>query len=342
MTHRFARTLLVIVVGLIIGGAALIGLGGQALNIAVLGVVLLGIVDRLWGLHRRDVVVAPWRKSEDRPWRAHRKQLALRLGFGLLWASTFAGTLRVMSVFDPDALPEVGAFFGIALLLWLILALFPRRTVDLAHNLGLGAAILALALAWLPTALPQPQPVTLSLPVRNEVAVIQGGPTPLDNHHYLVSSQRYAIDLLWIEDGLAVSPQTGETIGFGRPVLAPANGEVVTVVDGFEDGELQPNEPAGNHVVIAMADGRYVLLAHLAHDSIEVREGDTVSAGDRIGALGNSGNSSMAHLHLQVQDGPRLTPDIETFPIRFGDATPLQDGPRRGDRIHPEPRLARR
>ena len=35
--------------------------------------------------------------------------------------------------------------------------------------------------------------------------------------------------------------------------------------------------------------------------SVRVREGDRVRRGQRLGTLGNSGNSATPHLHLQVQ-----------------------------------------
>ncbi|WKL00462.1 M23 family metallopeptidase [Paenibacillus amylolyticus] len=35
-------------------------------------------------------------------------------------------------------------------------------------------------------------------------------------------------------------------------------------------------------------------------------KGDKLKQGDPIGELGNSGNSSEAHLHFQVSDGPDL------------------------------------
>lgn len=341
MTHRLSRSLLAALVVLISVGAALVGLGSQALNLVVLGAVVMGIVDRLWGLRRRDIVLAPWKKQEGVPWRAHRWQLGLRVVFGLLWATTLVSLLRVLPVFGSDARVGFAAAFGVTLLLWLVLALFPRRRVDLAHNVALGLATTTLMFAWLPAALPPPAPVALTLPVHGELAVLQGGPTPIMNHHYLLARQRHALDLLWLEGGQAVDPDTGEAVGFQQPVLAPAAGEVVTVVDGLPDGELRPAEPAGNHIVIAMADGRYVLLAHLEDESISVEEGDRVTAGQHIAALGNSGNSSMAHLHLQVQDGPTLSASTKTFPIRFDDAAEPERLPQRGDVVRPRQRAPR-
>ncbi len=61
----------------------------------------------------------------------------------------------------------------------------------------------------------------------------------------------------------------------------------------------------GNHLILRMSDGSHVALPHLQQGSVQVAVGDPVSAGDVVAAVGNSGNSSEPHVHLQVMDGPR-------------------------------------
>ena len=61
----------------------------------------------------------------------------------------------------------------------------------------------------------------------------------------------------------------------------------------------------GNHVVIATPAG-HVVLAHLRRGSVAVAPGDRVLTGSRVGACGNSGNSSEPHVHLQVCDSARV------------------------------------
>ena len=60
---------------------------------------------------------------------------------------------------------------------------------------------------------------------------------------------------------------------------------------------------AGNHVIIELPGARaFVALAHLRRGSVDVRVGETIQLGARIGACGNSGNSTEPHVHLQVMD----------------------------------------
>ncbi len=62
----------------------------------------------------------------------------------------------------------------------------------------------------------------------------------------------------------------------------------------------------GNHVILDLGDGTYAVYAHARRGSLLVKAGDTVRAGQRIGSVGNSGNSSEPHLHVHLMDSPDL------------------------------------
>jgi murein DD-endopeptidase MepM/ murein hydrolase activator NlpD len=81
---------------------------------------------------------------------------------------------------------------------------------------------------------------------------------------------------------------------------------VVVAVDFVADnapGTLNADYPPGNHVVIDHGNGEHSLLAHLRRGTVEVRAGDDVEAGALLGRCGNSGRSSMPHLHYHLQTG---------------------------------------
>lgn len=128
-------------------------------------------------------------------------------------------------------------------------------------------------------------------------------------------SQRFAID--WVKVGPNGNTWHGDRgrnenfWGFGEPVLAVADGEVVTVSDSIPDntpGKL-PVAPtvtniAGNHVILRVGPSRYVMYGHLERGSVRVRAGQHVKRGDAIALLGNSGQATAPHLHFQVMDAP--------------------------------------
>ena len=78
----------------------------------------------------------------------------------------------------------------------------------------------------------------------------------------------------------------------GQPIMAVANGVVTSV--GY-DGSY------GNKTVVTLDDGTEIWYCH--QSSFGVADGDTVRAGEVIGAVGSTGNVTGSHLHLEVRPG---------------------------------------
>jgi Peptidase family M23 len=140
-------------------------------------------------------------------------------------------------------------------------------------------------------------------------------------------SEQFAID--WIKvDGQGKAFRTDgkrseDWLCYGVDVLAVADD---TVVEAMRDLPDQPPgaaprsltipEIAGNHVILDLGGGRYAMYAHLAPGSVTVHVGDQVRAGDKLGLLGNSGNTTGPHLHFQISDRPS-TLDTTSLPYVF-------------------------
>ncbi len=94
--------------------------------------------------------------------------------------------------------------------------------------------------------------------------------------------------------GMWESTHTGLDFGAaeGEPVASAAAGEVTST--GY-DGSY------GNKVVVTHDDGTQTWYCHLS--SISVSPGESVDAGSTIGAVGSTGNTTGAHLHLEVHPG---------------------------------------
>ena len=157
--------------------------------------------------------------------------------------------------------------------------------------------------------------------------------TTIDGHIY--SAERFAID--WVKVGPNGDSRHGGTTrnenwwGWGEPVLAVADGEITEVVDGIPDNTPRVLPPvtldniAGNHVILQIAPNRYVTYAHLQNGSIKVRLHDRVRRGDTLALLGNSGNTTGAHLHLQVTDRDSVL-QSQGVPFVFASFTYLGPG----------------
>ena len=78
----------------------------------------------------------------------------------------------------------------------------------------------------------------------------------------------------------------------GAPVKATDGGRVMIAKSGWNYGY-------GNYVVIDHGNGFVSLYGHL--NSIYVQAGESVSNGQRIGTVGNTGNSTGPHLHFEIR-----------------------------------------
>jgi murein DD-endopeptidase MepM/ murein hydrolase activator NlpD len=139
--------------------------------------------------------------------------------------------------------------------------------------------------------------------------VVQGGGNRLVNRHAGHPAQAHAIDIVGIGPGgfraRGLLPEELARYAISRAtVVSPCAGRVVAVRDSLPDlvpPERDPADPAGNHVVLACGDIE-VELAHLSPGSRAIAAGDEVAAGDPVGRVGNSGNTTEPHLHLQATD----------------------------------------
>lgn len=101
-----------------------------------------------------------------------------------------------------------------------------------------------------------------------------------------------------------------------QPVTAPVRGTITRANDGAPDGEPRTDnsiagDPRVNEVYLDVGDRHVLWLGHLKQDSVAVRPGAKVKAGARLGAVGNSGQSSWPHLHLGLWRG------ADTVPLAF-------------------------
>ncbi|MEZ4297489.1 MAG: M23 family metallopeptidase [Polyangiaceae bacterium] len=114
--------------------------------------------------------------------------------------------------------------------------------------------------------------------------------------------QAFALDLV-PEGSIRDKKQNSGYPCYNQPVVADAPGVIATAVDGVPEnvpGEKNGYDQHGNYVVIDHGNGEFSLMAHLIPGSLKVRPGMQVQAGMELGRCGNSGLSTMPHIHWQV------------------------------------------
>ena len=128
----------------------------------------------------------------------------------------------------------------------------------------------------------------------------------------------FAIDWVQLVDGNPVKTD-GSTVedyhGYGQPVHSATDGEVVAVRNDLPDAPVNDSgggndtvkasrDYGGNGVVVKINDHAYALYGHFQPGSVVPKVGDKVKAGDLLGKVGSSGNSTIPHLHFGIQETP--------------------------------------
>jgi hypothetical protein len=175
----------------------------------------------------------------------------------------------------------------------------------------------------------------VDFPLRGEWCAITTPAERVPSHGTDYFGQRYAYDFVRLDPtrmrysprGLlwqfAAAQPASAFYAWAQPVRSAFPGVVIATGDGWPDrrrvnalwellrATVSPPRPspddyrplAGNFVMVE-GDPGVALYAHLRCGSVRVRVGQSVAPGDPLGDVGNSGNSTMPHLHFHLMDRP--------------------------------------
>lgn len=180
-------------------------------------------------------------------------------------------------------------------------------------------------------------PVVVDFPLRGEWCATNTPAERVPSHGTDYFGQRYAYDFVrmdetctWSYPGNARILLRHFTTGlpastfycWDEPVHAAFPGRVAAAGDGWPDrtwvqalwelirvsfappiNSPEDHRPLAGNFVILEGDGVFAFYGHLRSGSVGVGPGDEVAAGRIIGNVGNSGNSTMPHLHFHLMNG---------------------------------------
>lgn len=178
---------------------------------------------------------------------------------------------------------------------------------------------------------PQHRSFSMVAPVHGSWLAVNSPGQRLPSHGARALGQYAAIDLIragtsdtarMLRPGWRGTPPE-EFSTFGAGIHAMAAGRVIRAHSRAPDHRARNTRPAllfmttveaflrslggaralyGNHVIVAQEGGSFAVYAHLRQDSVTVECGDRVVVGQQLAEAGNSGNSSLPHLHVHLMD----------------------------------------
>lgn len=106
-------------------------------------------------------------------------------------------------------------------------------------------------------------------------------------------------------------------------IRAARGGTVIHAEESYIDNDNEPGHE--NYIMIDHGDGTVARYLHLTHDGALAEVGETVEAGDVIALSGNTGFSTLPHLHFDVTAGCGLPMNgCMTTEYWFANTTPPQ------------------
>ena len=111
------------------------------------------------------------------------------------------------------------------------------------------------------------------------------------------------------------APRSGGRLHLGVDIIAPTGKLVYAVTDGEIDKVYvdRPGSLSGNGVRLLQPDGTYFFYAHFDELAEGIELGVPVKAGQVLGTIGSTGNTTTPHLHLEIH--PQGGAAINPYPI---------------------------
>ena len=189
------------------------------------------------------------------------------------------------------------------------------------------------------------EPLIVEFPLRGEWITPNTPGYKVPSHGTDHLAQTYAYDFMQIDwryprkkyrffkkhfiPALLFGVRLDQCLGWSQPIFSPFEGEVVEAEDGvierdpvhfFRDiGFVLKNafffRPTDNNYDLRYVLGNYIILkgescyaffAHARTESLLVKKGDIVQAGQKLAKVGHSGNSTAPHLHFHLMDDQNL------------------------------------
>lgn len=120
----------------------------------------------------------------------------------------------------------------------------------------------------------------------------------------------YTCDWGYYSDGKTWHKGIDLITGKESAVIAAHDGKVINCANNIKGTNSSTDTPGmGNYVILETSDGSRIRTRyqHMKYGSVTVSKGDIVKKGQKIGVIGNTGNSSGRHLHFDISFNTKQT-----------------------------------
>jgi hypothetical protein len=159
-------------------------------------------------------------------------------------------------------------------------------------------------------------PLKMPLPVAGRWMMHQG-PFGQVTHQDIWAYDLVKVDGAFRPSKVLNSTKNEDYFGWDQTVTATLGGRVIRAhaeaTDHTPPKQADKDAPV-NEVYLQVARDTALNLAHFHQNTVTAKEGDTIALGSPLGGVGNSGYSSIPHLHLAAW---RLPSGEKTVPIIF-------------------------
>jgi len=181
------------------------------------------------------------------------------------------------------------------------------------------------------------EPVEIDSPVKGTWAFMNPpGHPPLAKDFLAVGKSGYPYSIWSLFAHIFFRLKVEKTFTWQEPIYSPFSGVAIKIENTCEDritlniikdlirlfilaknGNRNDFRLFGGNYIIIESGGTHALFAHLRKNSILIKEGDKVLAGDKIAKAGNSGASIQPHLHFQLmKDNNPFSNEMVPFVFR--------------------------
>ena len=114
-------------------------------------------------------------------------------------------------------------------------------------------------------------------------------------------------------------PRSGGRTHEGIDLMASLDQQVYAVDNGVLWRQAINGEPSavlsGNAWYVQIADGTYYFYGHMSHFADGLKVGDTVTRGQVIGYVGDTGNPGPGNYHLHFEVHPKGGAAVDPYPL---------------------------